>query len=336
MNHVSSTLLASALTASVMCAAAPGLVQTLFAQKPDEQAERRYRVAAVRADGVIVPFAEHEDGYWRPVWSAVETGRSHEVPLTLHDVKPRWWGEDGPALKWWLWQRPGVAEALTVTGLRAVATPCQSELGLATSYTPPALVPPATATPYPKVGLATTTAIEYEPIVPLAEDSPVWAQLEAAVAREFPRAEQSALYRMLWAHPTPSRERQRAALDVQNVWHVPGGPFYYYEAMKRYPERNTPRGEEPCDLVTYVAGYLWDNGKGSLISAGSTALVSYCHLERAVFMWPLGAIREGTRTYWVMQMAGWNAESYSVVETVPSRGEIQARLSHEAGACTLR
>ena len=52
-----------------------------------------------------------------------------------------------------------------------------------------------------------------------------------------------------------------AALDVQKVWQAAGSPFYYYEAMRRYPERNPPGGEEPCDLVTYVAGYLWDNGK---------------------------------------------------------------------------
>lgn len=331
MHHVHSVLLAAALTASVVCAGVP-----VLAQKPDEPRDRRYRIAAVRADGVIVPFAEHDDGYWRPVWSGVETGRTREVPLTLEDVKSRWWGRDGPALQWWLWRQPGVAEAIAVTGPRAVATPCAAQVGLATSYQSPAPLPPATTAPYPKAGLATTAPIDFQPIVALPKDAPVWSRIEAAVAREFPRAEQGELYAMLWAHPTPSRERANATLDLQTVWHVPGAPFYYYEAMRRYPERNTPRGEEPCDLVTYVAGYLWDDGSDALISAGSSALVSYCHLERAVFMWPLGAIREGTRTYWVIQMAGWNAESYAVVETMPARGDVRVRLTHEAGACALR
>lgn len=331
MNHVHSALRAVALTASLVCATLP-----VFAQKSDTPRERRYRIAIARADGVIVPFAEHEDGYWRPIWSGVENSRNHEVPLTIDDVRAQWWGKDGPALKWWLWQRPGVAESMTVTGARAVATPCHAEVGLVTGYRSPSPLPPASVAPYPKAGLATTVPIDYEPIVPLATDAPAWTPVEAAVAREFPRAEQGALYAMLWAHPTPAREREKAALDVRNVWHVPGSPFYYYEAMRRYPERNPPRGEEPCDLVTYVAGYLWDNGKGALVSAGSSALVSYCHLERAVFMWPLGAIREGTRMYWVMQMAGWNGEGYSVVEMMPARGEVRARLSREAGACTLR
>ncbi|MBA3948589.1 MAG: hypothetical protein H0X44_01430 [Acidobacteria bacterium] len=333
MNHVHSALRAVALTASVVCAAAP-----VFARqtpKPDEPRERRYRVAVARADGVIVPFAEHDEGYWRPIWSGFETWGSHDLPLTLDDVTPRWWGQDGPALTWWLWQRHGVAEALTVTAPRVVATPCQTEVGLVTGYKSPVPVPPATAAPYPKAGLATTAPIDVEPIVPLEKDSPIWKRVRTAASRELPRAEQHALYQMQWAHPTPERERNAAPFDLQNVWHVPGGRFYYFEAMRRYPEKKTPRGEEPCDLVTYVAGYLWENGKGELVSAGSSALVTYCHLESAVFMWPLGAIREGSRVYWVLQMAGWNGESYSVVEMLTSRGEVRTRHTHLAGACRL-
>lgn len=331
MHHVQSTLFAAALTASVVCAGAAA-----FAQKPDEPGERRYRVAALRADGVVVPFAEYEDGAWRPVWSGVETRRSHEMPLTLHDVNPRWWGKDGPALKWWLWEQPGVAETVAVTGLRVVAAPCEAEVGLATSYTPPAPVPPATTAPYPKAGLATTAPIDFEPIVRLQRGSPAWDHVRSAASREFPFAERKALYEMQWAHATPERERNAAPFDLQNVWHVPGGRFYYFEAMRRYPEKKTPRGEEPCDLVTYVAGYLWENEKGELVGVGSDTLISFCHLERAVFLWPLGAIREGTRTYWVLQMAGWNSEAYSIVELSSARRGVRAQLTHVAGACSLR
>lgn len=329
MNRAHSVLPAAALAALT-------LYGPVAAQNPSEPRERRYRIAVARADGIIVPFAEHDDGYWRPIWAGVETSRNYDVPLTIDDVQARWWGPDGPATKWWLWQRRGVADAMAVTGSRAVATPCGTEVGLATGYKPPAPVPPATVAPYPKAGLATTAPIDYEPIVPLARDAPAWARVEAAIAREFPRAELGTLYAMRWAHPTPAREREKTALDVRNVWHVPGSPFYYYEAMRRYPERNPPRGEEPCDLVTYVAGYLWEKGEERLRSAGSSALVSYCHLERAVFMWPLGAIREGPRMYWVLQVAGWNSESYSIVEVHPARGEVRARLSHQAGVCPLR
>jgi hypothetical protein len=306
---------------------------SVFAQKSGEP--RRYRIAAARADGVIVPFAEHEDGAWRPVWTGTENSGSPVLPMTLHDVEPRWWGKDGPALTWWLWQRPSVAEEMTVTAPRAVAAPCTADVGLATNYTPAAAVPAATVTPYPKAGLATTATINYQPIVPLQRDSPVWQRVRRAASREFPWAEEKALFEMQWGHPTSKRERNAAPFDLQNVWHVPGGRFYYFEAMRRYPEKRAPRGEEPCDLVTYAAGYLWEGDDGELLGAGVDALISYCHLERAMFMWPLGAIREGARQYWVMQMAGWNSESYSIVELDPSRRYVRPRLTHHAGSCRL-
>lgn len=329
MNRAQFTLLAAALSLTVS-SGTPASAQAA----PDEG--RRYSIAAARADGTIVPFAEHDDGSWRPIWTGVETQSAPDLPMTLDDVPSKWWGKDGPALRWWLWQRPDVAVPLTVTAPRAVAAPCEPEVGLATDYAPPAPVPPATVAPYPKAGLATTASVDFEPIVALDKASPEWQRVRTAASRELPRAEQRALYAMQWAHPTPARERNAAAFDLQNVWHVPGSPFYYFEAMRRYPERRTPRGEEPCDLVTYAAGYLWDNGKGELVSAGVDALVSYCHLERAVFMWPLGAIREGTRLYWVRQIAGWNSEGYSVIEMLPSGGEVRARHAHLAGACRLR
>lgn len=331
MNRVQFAIAAGAVTASLTCALVPA-----FAQKPGEPADRRYRIAVVRADGTITPFAEHEDGYWRPTWTGFERWGSQTTPMTLEDVEDKWWGKDGPALKWWLWRRPGVAEAINVTAPRAVAAPCQTEVGLATDYKPIAPVPPVTTAPYPKAGLATTASVDFQPIVPLERDSPTWQRVRTAASRELPFAEKRELYSMMWAHPTPERERNAAPFELQNVWHVPGSPFYYFEAMRRYPEKKTPRGEEPCDLVTYAAGYLVENAKGELVSAGVNALVSYCHLERAVFMWPLGAITEGTRQYWVVQMAGWNSESYSVVEMVPSRREVRARLTHLAGACRLQ
>lgn len=222
------------------------------------------------------------------------------------------------------------ALSASVVCLPALATG-QRAGGLATDYKAAASLPPATAAPYPKIGLATTAPIDFDPIVPLDAASPEWERVRKAASRELPAAEMRALFEMQWAHPTPQRERNAAPIDLQNVWHAPGGPLYYFEAMRRYPERRTRRGGEPCDMVTYASGYLWDDGRGGLRGVGVDALISYCHLERAVFMWPLGAIREGERVYWVTQLAGWNSESYGVVEMLSARGEARSRYWHVAG-----
>ncbi|MDQ3170245.1 MAG: hypothetical protein M3Q55_08930 [Acidobacteriota bacterium] len=325
------TILRVVVIVACLCSA---LARPSAFQDPDKPTPPN-RLAVVRADGTIVPFAQYKKGRWPSIWTGIEQ-RGHPLPLTVADVERDWWGDGGPALQWWLWQKPGIATRLDVADVRAVATPCSAEAGLATDFRGEGALPSAEIAPYPKAGFASTAPVDFEPIVPVPATSAEWASVKDAVAREFDGHEVSALVEMAWSHPTPARERRMAPLDLQTVWHVPGGRFFYFEAMRRYPERETPDGKPPCDLVTYVAGYLWDDGKGQLRPRLVNALVSYCHLERAVFMWPLGSIREGVRRFWVLQSAGWTGEAYGILEMRPERGEIRQHLWHMAGRCDAR
>ena len=317
---------------AVCAACAPALP---FANQDSVTPAADTRIAVVRTDGAIVPFAEYRKGRWTSLWSGLER-RAHSLPITLDDVERDWWGSEGPALSWRLWQKPGDATPLEVTGLRPIATPCSSETALQTSFRAPGAPPPADAVPFPKAGLASTTPIVYESIVPLPRTSADWPRVEEAVEKEFDGREEEALVELMWSHPTRARERRTKPIDLQAVWHVPGGRFFYFEAMRRYPEKKTPRGETPCDLVTYVAGYFWSDEAGKLRPRDVGALVTYCHLERAAFMWPLGEIRDGARRFWVMQSAGWTGEAYLVQEMELERGEIRQHVWHMAGQCELR
>ena len=317
---------------SVCAACAPA--SSLARQEPTKPIADT-RIAVVRADGAIIPFAEYRKGRWTSIWTGLER-RGHSLPITLDDVDDDWWGSAGPALRWSLWQKPGDATPLDVTALRPVATPCSTEAALETPFSVEGAPPPADAVPFPKAGLASTTPIVYEPIVPVSRSSAEWARVKEAVVREFDGREDQALVEMAWRHPTRARERRTVPIDLQAVWHVPGGRFFYFEAMRRYPEKKTPRGEKPCDLVTYVAGYFWLDERGTLRAEQVGALVSYCHLERAMFMWPLGEMRDGVRRFWVMQSAGWTGEAYAVQEMLPDSGDIRQQVWHIAGQCELR
>ena len=316
--------------ACVVCALIP-----LSAIQDPVKNQSPNRIAVVRADGTVVPFAQYKKGRWTSIWSGIEQ-RGHALPLAMDDVDRGWWGDGGPALEWWLWQKPGIATRLDVAGIRVVATPCSAEAGLATGFRAEGTLPATEVTPYPKAGFATTAPVDFEPVVPLPRESAAWTSVKDAVARHFDGHERSALVEMAWAHPTPARERRKALIDLQAVWHVPGARFYYFEAMRRYPERETPSGERPCDLVTYVAGYFWDDGKGQLHPRFVNALVSYCHLEGAVFMWPLGSILDGARRYWILQSAGWTGEAYGILELDHQRGQIRQHVWHRAGECDTR
>ncbi len=326
-----STLLKVVITATgVMCALA-----VLSARQDSPQTGAPNRIAVVRPDGVIVPFAQYEKGRWKPIWTGLE-GPSHPLPITLEDVDRDWWGEGGPALEWWLWQKPDRATALTVSGVRPVGTPCSAETGLETGFRGEGILPPTDETPYPKAGFATTAPVYVELITRLRRDSAEWPRVRDAVARDFDRLEGDALVAMRWGHPTPSRERRKASIDLQSVWHVPGGRFYFVEAMRRYPERKTPAGKPPCDLVTFVAGFFWEERDGTLRPVQVNALVSYCHLERAVFARPLGLIRDGAKRFWITEAAGWTGEGYGIFEMRPERGDVRQHVWHVAGQCDLR
>jgi hypothetical protein len=303
-----------------------------FQNSPEK--DRTYSVGVLRADGTLVPFAQYDRGSWKPLWTGTSRLGSAIVPLTLEDVDKEWWGRGGPSLKWMLWEGPSKQTAFTVTTPRVVSTPCSAQPALATDFKPAGLLPPPHQTPYPKAGIATTAPIAFEPIEQISAEHPGWTRVKAALAlRVFRNTENLEIAEMGWRHPVAGSTRDRMPIDLQAVWHVKDSRFFYFEAMRRYPDRNPPRGQPPCDLVTYVAGYFWEESERELRPVGVNALISYCHMERATFMWPFGVIREGGKQFWLFQSAGWGSEGYGITEPIAARGELKGHLWHVAGRC---
>jgi hypothetical protein len=300
-----------------------------------QRSERRYGVAVVRADGTIIPFAEYDRGRWRALWSGIHR-RSYQIPITLDAVDDDWWGKVDPASVWQLWKQPGISDGLTVTGIRPVSTPCSASVGLTTDYRPAAPPPPPDVAPYPKAGLATSAGIAFQPIAPVERGSAAWQRVNTAIERSFHGLELRRLFGMRWGHPIPNDERRLAPVTLNVVLHVPGSRFHYFEATREYRDPDPPDDAPPCGLVTYVSGFLWQDGRGELVPVSINTLVSYCHLEEAIYLWPLGVIREGGHDYWVVQTAGWTGEAYGVIEPDEEKGIVRDHLWHTAGQCGRR
>lgn len=308
----------------------------LLATVAAAQSERTFNLGVVRRDGTLIPFAQFDEGTWRPYWSAVERSFNPTVPLTLDDVDESWWRDEPPSLKWTLWRNANAATplALEVRSPQQVYTPCGTQIALKTNYVPNGALPPPHQAPYPKLGIATTAPVAIEPIREVPRNDVDWQRVKRALEQEeFRNAENRSLAAMHWNHPVNSIGRDLTPIDLQAVWHVKDSRFFYFEAMRRYPDRNPPKGEPPCELVTYVAGYFWEERSEKLRPVGVGALITYCHMERATFLWPFGVIREGGRSFWVFQSAGWTSEMYGIAEPIPSRGIVRRHLWYAAGRC---
>lgn len=302
---------------------------------PSSQAStRKYNIAVARADGVLIPFAQFDRGVWRPFWTGADHSLKITVPATLDDVSPAWWRDEPPSMDWTLWRDEGGPLAVRAKAPRVVYTPCSTQVALATDLRPPADLPPPHQAPFPKIGLASTAPIDIEPIEAVPPNDTDWMRVKRALGeKEFRVAENTALGDMGWNHPVKSIERDRAAIDLQAVWHVKDSRFFYFEAMRRYPDPKPPKGKPACELVTYVAGYFWEERSENLRPVGVNALVTYCHMERATFLWPFGVIREGGKQFWVFQSAGWTGEVYGITEPMASKGFVRPHLWHVAGRC---
>lgn len=312
------------------------LIALLSAGSAGAQSDRIFNIGVVRLDGVLIPFAQFDRGTWRPFWTGADRSINPAVPVTLDDVNPVWWREQPPSLKWTLWRdaNPATPLALEVTAPHVVYTPCSTQVALKTNYVHTGVLPPPHQAPYPKLGLATTAPVDIEPIDQVPPNDVDWMRVKRALDdQEFRNAENRALSDMQWNHPVKSIERERAAIDLQAVWHVKDSRFFYFEAMRRYPDPKPPKGKPPCELVTYVAGYFWEERSEKLRPVGVSALITYCHMERAAFLWPLGVIREGGRRFWVFQSAGWTGEVYGITEPIHASGMIRRHLGHVAGRC---
>jgi hypothetical protein len=79
-------------------------------------------------------------------------------------------------------------------------------------------------------------------------------------------------------------------------------------------------GQEPCDLVTFVSGWLIGSqdemlkDKERLKPMQINVTVTSCDFASAYIMLPLGAVRMKDKALWAVQWSGWTHEHYAVIE----------------------
>ena len=305
----------TALAAFLALGAAQGQQTEPKAEAPTD----RGVLAVLRRDGIIFPFAAFRGSVWSAPWPGGL--RDVELPINLASIPERWWGGWRPE-SWRVWLADGTNREIQAVAPAQFRVHCAIRLGVRTDYRPADSLPVLPAEPFPKDGLAVTSAVAVEPVEMVKRSSQEWPTLAVDLLEEFNRVEDAEVSIVAehsrWRHPF-SRERRRQLPVRIESWYrtrVQDTMFSYIEAVRSYPPDPQDDG---CGLETLFSGWVYHE-KGRLAKRTDLgARLMYCDRVNAMYMLPFGRIRVKDRVYWVAQYSGHESEWYGVTRLSGTR-----------------
>jgi hypothetical protein len=331
------------LAAAMLCLAGP------HADEPDIAP---FTLAIVRQDGILTPFATWTGKAFANTWPVPE--KEVDTPITLDEVPRRWWGKPGPPTTWHVWQAGGSTTDVRMTTPAWFPAHCQQGIGLRTSLTVRQPIPPPRVQPYPKIGIAATRRMEFQPIEALDPTAPIAAALLRGLGPIVNKDEDAAVMRYFregWMHPYPDTERHPQPIKVEALYRAPAGPkgvfTYYFEAVKRYPpvrdRLRSPEGrrataapdKDACELVTFVYGWFVSRGddETSIVPRLWETRLTSCDYEAVDVMLPIAYVMMKGRPVWITQFSGWGRERYALLDSESTNENEMILWAAHGGLC---
>jgi hypothetical protein len=296
------------------------LLVTAFLTVVSTEPRDAFHVGVMRRDGALVPLAAFDGKRWRAEWPP--PARDLSVPIKLTDIPKGWWETTPPGTDWQLWTSAGPS-AVHLTQPTWVDAHCARQVALQTDYKSPEPLPSPKEQPYPKDGLAVWPPHAVEPIqiatpsldtIPSADLRTQFNEAEREIDRNF-------------GHPLARRVREPIDPVIEAFYAFGDAPrAYYIESSRLY----RTLGDDGCTAIGFGTGWFVKEGEKIRWLDMAVDLLD-CNKYGASYMLPLGAIRSGERTFWIVQYAGWDHERYVVVEVKSKR--VEAVVNTWAGGC---
>jgi len=291
-----------------------------------------FTVGALRRDGVIIPFAAYDGKMWLSRWPGAE--RDPEIPINLRSIPTRWWGPAGLRETWQTWidgRAGGTIRALQPDWIDAH---CLKHVGLRTDYRSSQPVAPADERPYPKAGLVVSPPQTIEPIETVDVRAPQLTGFLPVLREAFDRAERATAER--FNHPVQRKVREEIVPELQAVYAFGQAPrTYYVESLRAYRLFSIAGGDWPFEDskgcgIAFGTGWFARDDKGFRPLEMSVRMVP-CDMYGATYMLPFGAMRLGSKVYWIAQFSGWDHERYVVVDIRAK--DVEAVVNAWGGGC---
>lgn len=289
----------------------------------------KFAVGVLRRDGIVVPFATFDGKRWRQDWP--EPRGSEEIPASIDNVPPRWWGGLGPLDTWQAWTAAAAPLRLRVLQPDWYDAQCVRHVGLRTDYRSMLPRVDPKAAPFPKDGIAIAPPRGPETIERVEIENVGMSAPEVAAA--FNEAERKAVKRFedRSKFPIPAERRGDAQLKIEAIYAAgsrSGTRVYYVEASKQYAFRDRMNDDARlgrCAQVSFGGGWFVGDANRPLKPLGFEVAVVACNRYQARYMLPLGATRLAGRYFWIAQWAGWDYEEYSIVEIKQDKTDVALR-----------
>jgi hypothetical protein len=294
-------------------------------------AERqKFTLAALRRDGVIIPFASYDGRAWSLHWP--DSDLREPLPISLADVPKKWWGPQGPDVPWTARLPGGVTRPLALGKPVHAKVFCSGHPAIATDYRGGPIDPrePTVA----KDGLAIAGDVKLAEITTVSVHAPDARRVVELITDEFNKQERIASDAFLnWTHPHSSEDRTGYPIELEAFYRstesTTRGAWKttYVEAIRRFPPRPGDRG---CGLITFARGWMTEReGKNPILDIG--ARVTYCDRAEVAFMQPFGRLHLDNDAYWVYQVSSWRDEFYAVSRIRPEG--VKAMVAIAGGGC---
>jgi hypothetical protein len=317
----------------------------LAGTRADEPGPAPFTLAIMRQDGIAIPFAAWTGKAVTNTWPVPE--KEAETPITLEEIPKDWWGKPGPPTSWYVWLADGTTTEARMTAPTWFPAHCQQGVGVRTSLPTRQPLPPARLQPYPKVGVAASRQMDFQPIESLGGTAPI-AKVLSESLRDLVNNEEDALVKSHlrdgWLHPIKAIDRHRVDISIEALYRTPGGVKgvfnYYFEGIKRYTMQSAAErkpassDKEPCEVVTFVYGWFASRGEETSVKprVWQTRLTS-CDYESVDVMLPIAYVMMKGEPMWIVQFSGWGRETYALVDSDPGSLKDMIVWASHGGVC---
>ncbi len=312
------------------CLAVALLLAALAAAGARGAERQKFSLAALRRDGVIIPFASFDGRGWSLHWPDSDVGVP--LPISLADIPKKWWGPQGPDAPWTAWLPGGETPPLTLRKPVHAKVFCSGHPAVATDYRggPIDLREPTVV----KDGLAVAGDVTIQDITSVSVHTPDAKRVIDLITGEFNKQEKLAAEHFInWTHPFSPEDRKQFPIKLEAFYRstetTSRGKWTttYVEAIRRFPPRPVDR---ECGLITFVRGWITQpEGKAPVINIG--ARVTYCDRAEVSFMLPFGRVVLENEAYWIYQISSWRDELYTVSRVRPDA--VRPMVAVAGGGC---